>query len=292
MVASPIRTVNSARASVPSAPMPDDGFDADRLRALSPLPLFEPIAALLDEFCARSAGELDALNAMLACSTPPVLTRSNRRVRFTAPSKTALPYELAIDSLGEVPTRPGNWHDFFNALVWLRFPQAKAALNALHVDEMRQGETPSGRGPLRDAATQFDESGIVVLSTDPSLFELLAQRRWQHLFWQRRSDVVASMRFLVFGHGLYDALRAPFYRICGRAAFVCADAAMLAAGTAAQCRHADAVLAERFAARTHYRRPKSLMALPLLGIPGVCAQNACEAYYADPIQFQSAPQER
>ena len=31
---------------------------------------------------------------------------------------------------GEVETRPDNWHDWFNGLVWLTFPRAKAALSA------------------------------------------------------------------------------------------------------------------------------------------------------------------
>src|ERR1019366_3597391 len=31
---------------------------------------------------------------------------------------------------GEVPTRPGVWHDYLNALVWATFPLSKAALHA------------------------------------------------------------------------------------------------------------------------------------------------------------------
>jgi hypothetical protein len=33
---------------------------------------------------------------------------------------------------GEVATRPGNRHDFFNALIWLAFPRSKAAINRRH----------------------------------------------------------------------------------------------------------------------------------------------------------------
>jgi hypothetical protein len=35
-----------------------------------------------------------------------------------------------------VATRPCNRHDYFNALAWLAFPHAKAALNAIHVREL------------------------------------------------------------------------------------------------------------------------------------------------------------
>jgi hypothetical protein len=41
-----------------------------------------------------------------------------------------LVYECRIWETGEVETRPDNWHDFFNALVWLSFPQTKIAVSA------------------------------------------------------------------------------------------------------------------------------------------------------------------
>jgi hypothetical protein len=143
-----------------------------------------------------------------------------------------------------------------------------------------------GRGPLRDAATQFDESGVVILSADPSLFALLRAHRWVELFWGRRADVIRQMRFLVFGHGVYDALRAPFYGLCGRAALVDADPGLIVAGEDAQIQYADAVLARRFDERTWYPRPKCLLPIPLLGIPGVGAQNEALSYYEDARQFR------
>jgi hypothetical protein len=65
---------------------------------------------------------------------------------------------------GEVETRPDNWHDFFNALVWLSFPQTK---NCRQRQSCRSAMSRSGeaRGTIRDALTHFDECGIVVLSS-------------------------------------------------------------------------------------------------------------------------------
>jgi hypothetical protein len=60
--------------------------------------------------------------------------------------------------------------------------------------------------------------------------------------------------------------------------------------TEALCAHADRILAGRFEARTWYPRPKTLLALPLLGIPGVCAENAQPGYYDDTLQFRPPPQ--
>jgi len=41
-------------------------------------------------------------------------------------------YEPRCYLKGEVPTRAHNWHDLFNALVWLTFPATKAVINARH----------------------------------------------------------------------------------------------------------------------------------------------------------------
>jgi hypothetical protein len=71
-------------------------------------------------------------------------------------------YERHIHLRREVPTREG-WHDFFNGLCWLRFPQTKQVLNRLQADAVaatlaQQGGLQGPRGPLRDALTLFDEN--------------------------------------------------------------------------------------------------------------------------------------
>ena len=286
MVATSHFRVNSQYTGSPQ----DACIQRDEANALALLPLFAPIASLLQAFAAHAGNDLDALNALARDVVPQPRTSTDQRIHFVHPLTGQPAYETKIEASGAVPTRSGNWHDVFNALVWMRFPQTKAQLNTLHVEERRQREPRFGRGPVRDAATQFDESGIIVLSSNRGLFALLAERRWSELFWLRRDDVVRSMRFIVFGHGLYDALRAPFYRMCGRAAFVPAHAGLIDAPVIDQCRHADELLAQRFALRTYYPRPRALMALPILGIPGVCADNENAEYYADAVQFRPPPQ--
>ena len=263
---------------------------AESVCELSTQPLYAPLAGLFELLPGGGCADIDALNALLGVQAVPPRSLHGQPIRFVHPDPGVRNYEQAIHATGRVPTRPGNWHDFFNALMWVRFPRTKAALNGLHVREMQRPHGGAGRGSVRDAATQFDESGLVVLSSDPTLFELLQQRRWHELFWVRRAQVTTGMRFLVFGHGLYDALRAPFYRMCGRAALVAASRAIIEAQPAEQCRHADAVLCERFSTDVGYPRPKSLLALPLLGIPGVCAHNERAEYYLDSLQFRPPPQ--
>ena len=38
-------------------------------------------------------------------------------------------YEKTIYQTGQIMTRELHWHDFFNAMVWMSFPQTKASLN-------------------------------------------------------------------------------------------------------------------------------------------------------------------
>jgi hypothetical protein len=247
--------------------------------------LFAPLAGLYPLSADTPLG-LEELNGLLRRAPRWPYSGGGYAIRFVPASTECDSYEQSVYRSGDIPTRP-NWHDFFNALVWLRFPRTKAALNALHVEA--PVETSGRRGPLRDAATQFDESGLLVAASDPSLLRLLEARAWKELFWARRAQVVARMRFVVFGHGLYEALRAPFYRICGRTALVHVGQDCIDAPVEQQCAELDRVLAARFESRAWYLRPKVLLALPLLGIPGVCRDNEHAEYYDDLVQFRPPP---
>ena len=250
--------------------------------------LFEPVADWLARCAKNALPGCDDLNRWAGERFADSRIAARGGVRFVVPDGSPLRYEERIHACREIVTRGDNWHDFFNALVWLRFPLAKTALNDAHLRNMRHDRSSNGRGPVRDALTQFDESGVIAASSDERLIDLLIHRRWKELFWTRRRAVAADMRFIVFGHGLYDALRAPFYRICGRAALLTVDRAAIERGTEALCVEIDARLAARFEA-DYYPRPRALLALPLLGIPGVTAENASSAYYDDREQFRPPP---
>lgn len=256
------------------------------LRALAGRPLFDPLAAVTRTLRGTGVSALNDFveqNPMLAPATV-----VGCPIRFVPPDSDPVAYERRVYERGDVVTRPDNWHDLFNALVWLRFPRAKATLNSVHMREMSSRSGASARGGRRDAATQFDESGLVVLSAVPELSDLLESRRWVDLFSKHRADVIGSMRFLVFGHGLYDALRAPFYGLCGRAALIDVDQGLIEAPTGVHLMLADQVLAERFLRRDVYPRAKCFAPVPVLGIPGVTADSEVRAYYEDEGQFRPA----
>ena len=200
-------------------------------------------------------------------------------LRFTAPDKSlaARDYEQQILHTGCVPTRTDTWHDVMNALVWLRFPHFKAALNAAH-GEAIAAETGALRGRRRDALTMLDESGVWVVSTEASLSDLLRQREWQKLFWTQRATVIAQMQFVVVGHALLEKMLQPYAAITGKCLLVDADA------------HLNAVEAHASRALDPIEAPDQLAPLPLMGIPGWDPHNAQAAYYANPLVFRPRPQ--
>ena len=213
----------------------------------------------------------------------PIIDDNGRRIRFVPPRPDGLIYECRIRESGEVETRPDNWHDWFNALVWLSFPQTKLAVSARHVRAM----TPAGaaRGSERDALTHFDECGIVVLASRPELLDLLRGFQWQALFVARRAEVERHMRFVVFGHATYEALLKPFRGLTAKAVLHAVDETWLSLPAEAQIAAVDTLLAADLTSG-RYLRPRDFQPLPLLGIPGVTPENADPAYYDDTWQFR------
>lgn len=213
----------------------------------------------------------------------PVALPDGRLLRFVPPQADGMPYECRVWERGEVETRPDNWHDFFNALVWLSFPETKRAITAAHVAAMQ----PAGeqRNLRRDALTHFDECGIVVVASDPTLLDLLRGFQWQSLFVERRQDVIDKMRFVIFGHATYEALLNPFRGLTAKAILLPVMPAFLAQDAGQLLSAVDAKVAPILAGDT-FTRPRDFQPLPLLGIPGVTPDNENPAYYADTRQFR------
>lgn len=111
---------------------------------------------------------------------PPKSSRRRRK------DPKALSYEWRVAERGEVETRDGSWHDYFNMLTWTAFPQLKAALNARQIiaklpDEARQlGQV---RSREQDRLAIFDEGGVLRV--------------------QSRQDEV---EYFIVGHALYESL--------------------------------------------------------------------------------------
>ena len=254
--------------------------------AFASQPLFAPLATLLAHLPGSGAMlEFDPLNAL--ATERGILTGSGAPLRFVAPGGSGMSYEERAYWLGEVETRPGNWHDGFNALVWLAYPRTKAALNARHHHARAEQRSAGQRGPVRDALTQFDECGVAVVSSRLDLWEDIRAHRWKQVFWTRRSEIQHSLRIFVFGHASFDMLRTPRLGLCGKALFLHVEDAWLTQTAAAQLADVDLRMAQRFTGDTAvYIRPRDFQPLPLLGFPGVTPDNEDPAYYDDQRQFR------
>lgn len=242
-------------------------------------PLFDPLRQWLD----RLPPQPDTQAVAELAEQFPIHTETGQRVSFVPPKSDGLVYECRIWENGEVETRPDNWHDFFNALVWLSFPQTKIAISAAHVRAMQApGET---RNTARDVLTHFDECGVVVLSSQPELLELLRDFRWKALFVERRSEVIRCMRFVIFGHATYELMLKPFRGLTAKAVLYQVSEDWLLRPPRAQQAEIDAMLAADLTSG-RYVRPRDFQPLPLLGIPGATPDNEDPAYYDDTWQFR------
>jgi hypothetical protein len=240
-------------------------------------PAFEPYRALVAALdLAHGMPAAETLNTLAAAHD--IRQANGLPLRFTAPAGrlSARDYETQILQTGQVPTRADTWHDVLNALVWLRFPRFKAALNAAHGAAMGQ-ETATLRGRRRDALTMLDESGVWVISRDPDLHALLAKHAWHTLFWERRQVVEQAMRFVVVGHALLEKILAPYPSVTGKCLMLGSDAL-----------DPDAVEVQAAAALDTINSPSQLTPLPVQGIPGWDAANACATYYANQAVFRPA----
>ena len=246
-------------------------------------PLFDPLRRWLERLPSGADGRPDTAALAALAERFPILAPNGRRIRFAPPRADGLAYECRIRDSAEVETRLGNWHDFFNALVWLTFPQAKRILSGRHAQAMDPAGT--ARGVARDALTHFDECGIVVLSSQSDLLDLLRDFKWKALFADRRVDVQRAMRFVVFGHATYEALLNPFRGLTAKAILHAVDESWLNLPATAQLAAVDTLLAADLAG-DRYTRPRDFQPLPLLGIPGVTPDSDDPAYYDDTWQFR------
>jgi Protein of unknown function (DUF3025) len=236
-------------------------------------PLFAPLTPWLNRLDGPEWPSIDTLNA-LALEAGAQTVRG-MPIRFTALAGKCKGYERHIAETGEIPTRPRNWHDFFNALAWIAWPKSKATLNALHLDEIgRKGS--DARGPVRDALTLLDESGVLVFCT-PELWGLLTHREWLRLFCARRAQVRRDMRFVVFGHALHEKLLSPWPGITGKC---------LLLPSPPDIGQTDHRLADYLARHGSELKASNLPPLPVLAIPDAWPANSASSFYADTRYFR------
>jgi len=222
----------------------------------------------------RAVGEPLAQAVLAGRSNADVLDMAGGPQRFVPQEMLpdGVAYERYIFETGQVPTREG-LHDFFNGLAWLRFPQTKRRLNQLQAQAIAADGIRAERGPLRDAATLFDENAAL-LQAPEVLWEALDARDWRRLLIDLRAQW-AQVQLTLFGHALLEKLVQPRKDIT-------AHVYRVPPGLAAQ--DLDAWLAQDLDAGRLARKP--FQALPVLGVPGWWSANEAVDFYADTQVFR------
>jgi len=261
-------------------------------------PMFEPLRVHAPGSFPDQWPRLPVLQSLLDQRDPPVRVAIGAPLRLvpqvSKAGRSELRYEERIYCHGELQVRNANWHDLFNVLVWLTFPRAKTALNARHhaAFERRTRTDAPNRGPVEDALTLFDEGGVIVASTSRELLDLLGAFAWKDLFWRRREAVASHMRFFLFGHALYEKALRPFAGITGRGLCFDVGGDFLRAPPADRLAELDDRVAAHIGAPERLTGTRDLAPVPILGVPGWCADNEVETYYDDTDYFRPRPSSR
>jgi len=181
-------------------------------------------------------------------------------------------YEDFIFAHDQVPTREG-LHDFFNALCWMHFPQAKRQLNRLQGAEIARAGVGQVRGAVRDAATVFDENAWLIQPSD-ALWQALTAHQWSEALVTRREEW-RHTRLWAFGHAALEKLVQPYksitvhlWRVPGEVPHDQIDAWL-----------AGDLTAEKLSG-------KPFSPLPILGVPTWWPDNADPVFYEDVSVFR------
>ncbi|MDP1999496.1 MAG: DUF3025 domain-containing protein [Rhodoferax sp.] len=224
----------------------------------------------------QSRGEVAARRVLAGVAQAAALNEAGAApVCFVPQSElpAGVAYEKYIFDKGRVPTRDG-LHDFFNGLVWHRFPLTKKRLNELQATQIARTGIQPERGPARDALTVFDENAALLQAPD-ALWEALVAKDWQRLFVDLR-PLWHEAHVVLFGHALMEKLvfarksmTAHVYRVsCASHSVPDIDRWL-----------ADDLTADKLAS-------KPFAHLPVLGVPGWWAGNEEPAFYDDVTVFR------
>ena len=194
-------------------------------------------------------------------------------------------YEAHIYATGQVPTRD-NLHDFFNALIWLHFPQIKRMLNQLQAMEILRRQACSSdegtRGGQRDAATLFDENAALFISTDAVLIDALRQHQWKQVLQKDPELFASTCAVLLFGHALIEKLVVPYKAITAHTWCMLVDTSQLHMVSDKQMTSLDHRLASEIASGF---ASADFGHLPVLGVPGWWLGQD-DAFYDDSSVFR------
>jgi hypothetical protein len=205
-------------------------------------------------------------------------------------------YEQIIHQQHIIPTRPNSWHDLFNGLIWLQFPQTKRLLNQQHVEDIEQyGLSP--RTLRRNNLTHFDECGVIVTyqrsdqrsDVFAQLIESLKQHQWHSAFVENRQCWGHQINSFIFGHANLEMLLQPFIGLTGKFLAVEVERDFSALPYLEQVAQIDELLVKQILQSDMFSKHKPLSPMPLLGIPDVWDANNASSFYDNTDYFRPRP---
>lgn len=207
-------------------------------------------------------------------------------------TESTLYYEQIIQQQNIIPTRPNSWHDLFNGLIWLQFPQTKRLLNQQHVEDIEQhGLSP--RTLRRNNLTHFDECGVIVTyqrsDVLSQLMESLKKHQWQTVFVDNRQYWGNEINSFIFGHANLEMLLQPFIGLTGKFLAVEVDSQFSELSYSEQVTYLDELLVKQIQQNNLFSQHKPLSPMPLLGIPDVWDANNDPEFYANTDYFRPQP---
>lgn len=181
---------------------------------------FDGFRDLLDTFAEHRAwptlGELECrwleqYRVDSVSGAPLRLIEQKGNVRPARPRSRRDLYDVSTCS-GQLPTRPCNWHDFFNVLIFVAFARSKRVLHGRHcrILEQRVPEQlhnlPGARTREQDHLAMLDEGGVL-LAVDSvnaaSLAQMLEAAQHERL---RSAIELGQVRPWLIGHAHLEHL--------------------------------------------------------------------------------------
>ena len=258
-------------------------YDVDKFNS----PPFEPLRGLFQKLPQSRLVSLDDLNVLLEKVHGKILNSNGKPVTFVCQTKKGRKFEETFEPRaflkGEVLVRPNNCHDILNALVWIAFPKTKAVINHQQylaiLDRARSNRSPRG-----DALTLFDEDGVIVFSTSLELIKLVRTFRWKDLFWKNRRKLMCKMKFIIFGHALYEKMLSPRLGITGKSILIYHPA--LAEKKIAELKNVDTILSSYILEPKKLSHGRALSPVPILGLPGWHPESDNKTFYDNVSYFR------
>jgi len=254
----------------------------------SSLPYWQDYLPFLQRLAGKDFPFCDQLNAMLPAG---LSSETGQTVRFVPSTQLDdADYERRIYTTGQVSTRQDNWHDLFNALVWIRFPRIKIAMNTRHFHSWSD-QRAGTRGRVRDALTLFDECGAIVFSNQLKILNALAERRWTEAFLA--DEFRTAVQLSISGHAMLEKYLSPYKSMTANALLLHVETDFLKLTRQEMLTCLDGEIAKRMLGGKLLTEPASLAPLPLAGVPDWWPEDEQRdrLFYDDLQVFRPAPWE-